>query len=216
MRPDDLPMNKPLLRLLYFILMGLASWLSLQWLWKRACASAGISRRAFWLYLNKHRPSHVHYSFAKRLPYSYLFMLRSSPEPQRTLRLLRLYQAGAFPRYLCLSLSLLGVFFGASILDGLLYWAGLLFPLYILCCALAGWILRRRPAPPDEPAHWWEHAQFVLRLICTGKPEPEVSSAPIGQKVKSFLWSVCKVALALGALLGLGWLLLSLFYGARA
>lgn len=208
-------MAESLLRLLYFILMGLASWLSLQWLWRRACASAEMSRKQFWLYLNKHRPSNVHYSFAKRLPYSYLFMLRSSPEPQKTLRLLRLYQTAAFPRYLCLSLSLLAFFPAFPFLDEVLYWAGLLFPFYILFCALAGWVQQRRhgpSAPPDEPESAREHAQFVLRLIFTGKPEPRASAAPAAHRIKSFLWGVCKVALALGALLGLAWLLLRLFY----
>lgn len=204
-------MSDPVLRLLFFILLVPFNWMGFHWLWDLICESAGVSKREVWEFRAKvrfqpHPNKHLMYFLLNksRKPGKYkvwvspFYRLRS-----RTGRLMLLYELGNLPMFLCIGLSVTGLF--APGFDRALGYAAVLQPCIIAVAAAAGiwnhFMRKKRGTLPENRESWRDGFRYWAQALFKEELEP-YKKAGGGNLAKTILFSVGKLAIAIGIMVG--------------
>ena len=120
-------------RALYFFFLMLANWGSCYWLVDWLCRTAGVTLAEARRYLDG--------AWGNRQVLLVRYLEGRAADPQRHRRARWVVYLCFAPGLVCQQLALLGA--SSRRLDGLLWWAGLLLPLYTAAMVVAGWRYRR-------------------------------------------------------------------------
>lgn len=195
-----------ILRFLYFIALIPLTSLSVHWLWDLACETAGISKKDAW-----ERRADVRF-FSHPGVQVIRWMIRISPRPHLTGMILRIYTLSVTPAILCASFALYGL--STHIFDDFLFYSAIVLPVSLAISAIAGALYRKKNSAgllhkKDRFGEQKTFLSFWIDRIRKEEIEP-YKARHKGSTSKLVIVGSVKLILAIGALFGLLWLVLSL------
>lgn len=122
--------NKAFIYIIWFVISLPLSQMVCRWLWNAVCESAGKNPDDVLAYRGELRGS----AFTHRKLYSWL--LSNSDNPQKTKKMMSLYQLCTAPAAICLMFAVMGLF--TSLFNKFLDIAAFAMIAFIILCGIAG------------------------------------------------------------------------------
>lgn len=184
-------MNNPALRFLIFILAQGLTALALHPLWLAILDGAGVSRTDVWeKRKNNYSPSR--------------YILHKSKNPQKTKRLLRIYNGAMLPPLLLMAMAFID--FLAKSFDTILKWAAIILPFYIILCAIFSLIYRKKSGGKTTQKPIKEDFKKYKNEFYDEEVKKHLEMYG-GNKTKMVIASVLKVTVFVGILVGVFFLI---------